>query len=162
MEYSRLDANARGLVQFHRNGFGVYDEGYINDIFIDETLRKQDSITCVVMHFAKCLQRQQLLEVDFLDGANVLKKQTALPMFHIGDRKSIYICKKGMRWVLKQFQKEIAAAGEADSAEDDDEWEDGEVEIDDDESLEIDEYELISFMNEFFLINDHVPPAEMF
>ena len=37
---------------------------------------------------------------------------------------------------------------------DDDEWEDGEVEIDEDE--------LISFMNEFFLINDHVPPAEMF
>ena len=45
---------------------------------------------------------------------------------------------------------------------DDDEWEDGEVEMDDDESLEIDEDELISFMNEFFLINDHVPPAEMF
>ena len=124
MEYSRLDANARGLVQFHRNGFGVDDEGYINDFFIDEVLRKQDSITRVVMHFAQCLLRQQLLEVDFLDGANVLKKQTALPMFHIGDRKSIYICKKGMRWVLKQFQKEIAAAGEADSAEDDDEWED--------------------------------------
>ena len=34
--------------------------------------------------------------------------------------------------------------------------------FDDDESLEIDEDELISFMNEFFLINDHVPPAEMF
>jgi hypothetical protein len=34
--------------------------------------------------------------------------------------------------------------------------------MDDDESLEIDEDELISFMNEFFLINDHVPPAEMF
>jgi len=45
---------------------------------------------------------------------------------------------------------------------DDDEWEDGEVEMDDDDSLEIDEDELISFMNEFFLINDHVPPAEMF
>jgi len=45
---------------------------------------------------------------------------------------------------------------------DDDEWEDGEVEMDDDESLEIDEDELISFMNEIFLINDHVPPAEMF
>ena len=34
--------------------------------------------------------------------------------------------------------------------------------FDDDDSLEIDEDELISFMNEFFLINDHVPPAEMF
>ena len=45
---------------------------------------------------------------------------------------------------------------------DDDEWEDGDVEMDDDESLEIDEDELISFMNEFFLINNHVPPAEMF
>ena len=47
------------------------------------------------------------------------------------------------------------------SAHDYDEWENGEVEMDD-ESLEIDEDELISFMNEFFLINDHVPPAEMF
>jgi hypothetical protein len=45
---------------------------------------------------------------------------------------------------------------------DDDEWDDGEVEMDGDESLEVDEDELISFMNEFFLINDHVPPAEMF
>jgi len=45
---------------------------------------------------------------------------------------------------------------------DDDEWEDGEVEMDDDDSLEIDEDELISFMNEYFLINDHVPPAELF
>jgi len=45
---------------------------------------------------------------------------------------------------------------------DDDEWDDGQVEMDDDESLEIDEDELISFMNEFFLINNHVPPAEMF
>jgi len=34
--------------------------------------------------------------------------------------------------------------------------------FDDDDSLEIDEDELISFMNEFFLINDHVPPSEMF
>ena len=31
-----------------------------------------------------------------------------------------------------------------------------------DQNLEIDEDELISFMNEFFLINDHVPPSEMF
>ena len=45
---------------------------------------------------------------------------------------------------------------------DDDEWEDGEVEMDDDDSLEIDEDELISFMNEFFLINDNVPTEEMF
>ena len=44
MEYPRLNANARGLVQFHRNGFGVDDEGFIHDYFIDEVLRNQNSI----------------------------------------------------------------------------------------------------------------------
>jgi hypothetical protein len=68
------------------------------------------------MHFAMCLQRQEVLQDNFLDGVNVLKKQTALPMFHMGERKSIFICKKGMRWFLKQVKKEIAA--------DDEEWED--------------------------------------
>ncbi len=56
------------------------------------------------------------MEDEFFDCANVLKKKTALPMFHMGERKSIYINKKGMRWVLKQIQKEI-------TADDDDGWE---------------------------------------
>ncbi len=56
-----------------------------------------------------------------VDGANVLKKKTAaLLMFHTGDCQSIYICKKGMRWLVKQIKKEIAA--------DDEGWED----VDDD------------------------------
>jgi len=133
VEYSHLDENARGLVQFHRDGYGVDDEGYINDYFIDQVLRGQESISRVVMHFAMCLKRQQLLQNDFLDGANVLKKKTALPMFHMGERKSIYICKDGMRWLLKQVKKEIAA--------DDEEWDD----VDDDAALqdvgEVDEIE---------------------
>ena len=46
----------------------------------------------------------------------------------------------------------------------DDDWEDEDYEYpeDDDEDLEVDEDELKSFMNEYFLINNHVPPAEMF
>ena len=115
VEYSHLDENARGLVKFHRDGFGVDDDGYINDIFIDSVLKGQESISRVVMHFAKCLEKQQLLEDECFDGANVLNKKTALPMFHMGEQKSIYICKDGMRWVLKQIQKEITA--------DDDRWE---------------------------------------
>ena len=47
-----------------------------------------------------------------------------------------------------------------------DDWdeEDDEFEYSDDEidELNFDEEELISFMNEYFLINDHVPPAELF
>ena len=47
-----------------------------------------------------------------------------------------------------------------------DDWdeEDDEFEYSDDEidELNVDEDELISFMNEYFLINDHVPPAELF
>ncbi len=124
MEYSHLDEYACGLVQFDRNGYGVDDEGYINDYFIDQVLKGHESISRVVMHFAMCLQRQELLQNIFLDGANVLKKQTALPMFHIRERKSIFICKDGMRWLLKQVKKEIVA--------DDEGWED----VDDDVLLE--------------------------
>ena len=47
-----------------------------------------------------------------------------------------------------------------------DDWdeEDDEFEYSDDEidELNVDEEELISFMNEYFLINYHVPPAELF
>ena len=43
--------------------------------------------------------------------------------------------------------------------EEDDEFEYSDDEIDE---LNVDEEELISFMNEYFLINDHVPPAELF
>jgi len=46
----------------------------------------------------------------------------------------------------------------------DDDWEDEEFDYldEEDDELNIDEEELISFMNEYFLINDHVPPAELF
>jgi hypothetical protein len=46
-----------------------------------------------------------------------------------------------------------------DEWDDDDDFEYSDDEFDD---LNIDEEELISFMNEYFLINDHVPPAELF
>lgn len=43
---------------------------------------------------------------------------------------------------------------------DDDDWED---ESDDDNNeLFVDEDELISFMNEYFMITDKIPPAELF
>jgi hypothetical protein len=46
----------------------------------------------------------------------------------------------------------------------DDNWEDDEFDFldEEDDDLSVDEDELISFMNEYFLINDHVPPAELF
>ena len=45
----------------------------------------------------------------------------------------------------------------------DDDWEDEDFEYSDkDDELTVDEEELITFMNEYFLINDHVPPAELF
>lgn len=45
-----------------------------------------------------------------------------------------------------------------------DNWEDDEFNYleEEDDELNVDEDELISFMNEYFLINDHVPPAELF
>lgn len=45
----------------------------------------------------------------------------------------------------------------------DDDWEYEDFDyIEDEDDLNVDEEELISFMNEYFLINDHVPPAELF
>jgi hypothetical protein len=45
----------------------------------------------------------------------------------------------------------------------DDDWEDEDFDyMEDENELNVDEDELISFMNEYFLINDHVPPAELF
>lgn len=45
----------------------------------------------------------------------------------------------------------------------DDDWEDEDFDyLEDEDDLNVDEEELISFMNEYFLINDHVPPAELF
>ena len=46
----------------------------------------------------------------------------------------------------------------------DNDWEDDEFNYleEEDDELNVDEDELISFMNEYFLINDHVPPAELF
>jgi hypothetical protein len=45
----------------------------------------------------------------------------------------------------------------------DDDWEDEDFDyMEDEDELNVDEDELIPFMNEYFLINDHVPPAELF
>jgi hypothetical protein len=45
----------------------------------------------------------------------------------------------------------------------DDDWEDEDFDyMEDEDELNVDEDELISFMNEYFQINDHVPPAELF
>jgi len=45
----------------------------------------------------------------------------------------------------------------------DDDWEDEDFDyMEDEDELNVDEDQLISFMNEYFLINDHVPPAELF
>jgi len=97
MEYTKLDDNAKDLVQFHRGGFEVDNDGYINDYFIDDIIKQPTKMTQVIMHFSNCLKRQHLLETEHLDGANMLKKQNALPQFSIGVCNSIFICKRGMR-----------------------------------------------------------------
>lgn len=45
----------------------------------------------------------------------------------------------------------------------DDDWEDEDFDyMEDEDELNVDEEVLISFMNEYFLINGNVPPAELF
>ena len=53
-EYARLDEHAIDLVDFHRAGFGVEPEGYINEIFIGNVVRDQAAITAVISHFIIC------------------------------------------------------------------------------------------------------------
>jgi len=45
---------------------------------------------------------------------------------------------------------------------DDDEWDDDEYDLTEDHEYIVDEDELISFMNEFFLISGDIPDAEFF
>ena len=132
-EYARLDHNAIQLVEFHRNGFGAGEDDYINDIFIKvPESRSPVGITRIVTHFGKCLQRQRNLENNFAHCANQLKGQTALPMHDMGSRMSIFICKKGMHYVLKQYQKDIVSSGDQVGLDDDNSWET----MDDDEDDE--------------------------
>ena len=94
-----------------------------NDIFIKAPeSRSPDGITRIVTHFGKCLQQQQNLANNFAHCANWLKGQTALPMHDMGSRMSIFICKKGMHYVLKQYKKDIVS-NEANLAIDDNGWE---------------------------------------
>ena len=138
-EYARLDPNSKELVEFHRNGFGAGEDDYINDIFIKAPeSRSPDGITRIVTHFGKCLQRQRNLENNFAHCANRLKGQNALPMHDMGSRMSIFICKKGMHYVLKQYMKDIGSNGD-EVAIDDDGWETMDEDEDDEDDEDYDD-----------------------
>jgi hypothetical protein len=128
-EYARLDPNSKEFVEFHRNGFGAGEDDYINDIFIKAPeSRSPDGITRIVTHFGKCLQRQENLAGNFVHCANRLKGQNALPMHDMGSRMSIFICKKGLHYILKQHMKDIGSNGDGwetmDEDEDDEDYDD--------------------------------------
>jgi hypothetical protein len=100
-----LDEAALELLQFHRTGFGVENDGWVNDIFIENKLKTSKGITHLIQYFSQCLQLQCTSETVFFDGENCLRKQTALPEFCIG-RKSIQIDQKGLYYVVKQYMSD--------------------------------------------------------
>jgi hypothetical protein len=85
-----LDEASFELVGFHRAGFGVMDDGWINNIHIENKMRTTKGVTSIIQHFLLCLHLQCTSETEFYDSQNTLQKQPALPEFCIG-RKSIYI-----------------------------------------------------------------------
>jgi hypothetical protein len=99
---NRLDSHALRLVKFHRDGFGVEDDSWINDNYMKfVNTQGMDRITRVIGHFSQCLRRQCMFE-DIMGQPNSLKKNMALPVFHVG-RISIQIDKKGLYYVLNQY-----------------------------------------------------------
>lgn len=101
-----LDEAALELVQFHRSGFGVDDDGWVNNIFIDNKMQTAEGISNLIQHFSQCLLLQCNAETEYFDGENCLRKQTALPEFCIG-RKSINIDQKGLYYLVKQYMSDI-------------------------------------------------------
>ena len=97
----RLDQPTLQFIDFHRQGFGVDDDGWVNDSYLNQVVQDTVLITRVSGHFSKCLRRQCIFE-DVMGSPNTLKKCTALPQFHI-HRVSINIDKKGLYYVLKQY-----------------------------------------------------------
>ena len=63
------------LVKFHRDGFGVDNEGWVNDIFVNDLVSTSDSITQVISHFSKCLHRQSTSQSNFFGDENYLKNK---------------------------------------------------------------------------------------
>ena len=56
-EYERLNMSEKEVVKFHRDGFEVEDDGWINDIFFEQVVTKTTSITKVITHFVNCLHQ---------------------------------------------------------------------------------------------------------
>ena len=73
-DHSRIE-EARNLVAFHRNGFGVDDDGWISDIYIKYAVSYATTTWTIIAHYAACLRCQCQLEEEHFDGENQLRKQ---------------------------------------------------------------------------------------
>jgi hypothetical protein len=103
-----LDQNALDLVEFHRQGFGVWGtDQHITRGFINASLGEHHSR--YILHFGHCMWREENMENEWNvegiahDDRIFVKKRLPLPFFSIGSRKAIQIDKRGMYWILKEF-----------------------------------------------------------
>jgi hypothetical protein len=110
-EYVRLNNTNKEVIKFHRDGFGIEDDEWVNEIYFEQVVTKTMPITKVITHFANCLHRQCQLELNEFGGENCLKKQFALPMFQMGKRISINIDKKGCYFLVRQYLKDRCLKG---------------------------------------------------
>ena len=98
-EYERINVSDKEVVKFHRDGFRVKDDGWINDIFFEQVVTKTTSITNVITHFANCLHHQCNLELKEFDGENCLKNNLLCLYFRwVSKLASILIKRDVITW----------------------------------------------------------------
>jgi hypothetical protein len=104
-----LPNDAIDLIEFHRNGFCMDDND--NSPLNDEYFENRKLYHHFVFHFGRCLERQCELEV--IHGRE-FKKVHPLPMFGMGNCVSLQIDKKGMYYILREFERYHRAHGSLD------------------------------------------------
>ena len=97
------------LVNFHRVGFRVQGDQVLDKRYINSTL---DSFRYYILHFGYCVQRQENLETTWNNAHPPsqhihLKKRCPLPFFNKGQRKSIYIDKRGLYYILNEYRNAV-------------------------------------------------------
>ena len=92
-----LDQALLDLVDFHRVGLHLQGQ----DTLYEDHLKRESLLHHFVTHLGQCLHRQCQLETAH---SITVKKTLPLPMFGIGNRNSIELDKRGLYYILKDYQ----------------------------------------------------------
>ena len=102
-----LDQTSLELVGFHRQGFRCEGNLPLTDFYIENN---EDLYRHFILHYGHCLRRQENLENEWNNNHHPtdrigLKKRIPLPFFNNGSRKSLQIDKKGLYWILSEYER---------------------------------------------------------